>query len=165
MRPCDPWRAPGAPGIAGAPQPPPLPPRCCGGGCPGSHPLVTSHPPTPAHIKLQVCLGAHHFTYDHVFGPGATPASFLYDRCVAPLVDGLFAGYNATVFAYGQTGSGKTYTMGSAFGPGSGGDASRGVIPRCMAAIFERMRAAGSAVDFTVRVGFSEIHKASWVAG
>jgi hypothetical protein len=28
----------------------------------------------------------------------------LYSRCVAPLVDGLFRGYNATVFAYGQTG-------------------------------------------------------------
>ena len=29
------------------------------------------------------------------------------------LVDGFFAGYNATVLAYGQTGAGKTFTMGS----------------------------------------------------
>ena len=29
-------------------------------------------------------------------------------------VDGVFDGFNSTVFAYGQTGSGKTYTM---FGP------------------------------------------------
>lgn len=37
----------------------------------------------------------------------------VYSRCVAPLVDGFFNGYNATVMAYGQTGSGKTFTMGS----------------------------------------------------
>ena len=66
--------------------------------------------------------GAHLFTYDHVFCDRgiAEPPAALYDRCVAPLVDGLFRGYNATVFAYGQTGSGKTYTMGSAFAPGMG---------------------------------------------
>lgn len=67
--------------------------------------------------------GAHLFTYDHVFCEHgiAEPPGTLYDRCVAPLVDGLFRGYNATVFAYGQTGSGKTYTMGSAFTPDMGG--------------------------------------------
>lgn len=26
----------------------------------------------------------------------------MYEECVAPLVDGLFQGYNATVLAYGQ---------------------------------------------------------------
>jgi hypothetical protein len=36
----------------------------------------------------------------------------LYSRDVSPLVDGLFAGINATVFAYGQTGAGKSFTMG-----------------------------------------------------
>ncbi|EFN59675.1 hypothetical protein CHLNCDRAFT_15412, partial [Chlorella variabilis] len=48
------------------------------------------------------------FTFDHVFGEGAEAAHSLYGKCVAPLVEGLFKGYNATVFAYGQTGSGKT---------------------------------------------------------
>lgn len=61
----------------------------------------------------------------------------------------------AQVFAYGQTGSGKTYTMGSAFAPGG---APRGVIPRVMDAIFERV-AASTHTDFTVRVGFVEIHR------
>lgn len=55
-----------------------------------------------------------------------------------------------------QTGSGKTYTMGSAFTPG--GDA-RGVIPSVMETIFDRVGAAQRDVDFTVRVGFVEIHK------
>lgn len=61
---------------------------------------------------MQVAIGAHTFNYDYAFGSaGGEPASGLYQKCVQPLVAGLFKGYNATVFAYGQTGSGKTYTM------------------------------------------------------
>ncbi|KAG6466793.1 hypothetical protein ZIOFF_075397 [Zingiber officinale] len=33
-----------------------------------------------------------------------TPSSPIFEECVAPLVDGLFQGYNAIVLAYGQTG-------------------------------------------------------------
>lgn len=63
-------------------------------------------------VSLQIAIGAHTFNYDYAFGSaGGEPASGLYDKCVQPLVAGLFKGYNATVFAYGQTGSGKTYTM------------------------------------------------------
>jgi hypothetical protein len=58
---------------------------------------------------LQISSGQHTFTYDHVFGDGATAPDQLYPRCISPLVAGLFNGYNATVFAYGQTGSGKTF--------------------------------------------------------
>lgn len=54
----------------------------------------------------QVFAGASSFTYDHVFGSGGRREDVLYESCVQPLVDGLFKGYNATVFAYGQTGSG-----------------------------------------------------------
>jgi hypothetical protein len=50
----------------------------------------------------QVQIGSHSFTFDHVFGSTGIPLSEIYDRCVAPLVDGLFHGYNATVLAYGQ---------------------------------------------------------------
>ena len=106
---------------------------------------------------MQVTCGQS-YTYDHVFGGdhGSDPG-VLYDRCVAPLVQGLFRGYNATVFAYGQTGSGKTYTMGSAFQPNN---PSRGVIPKVMEAIFSRIASTKDTV-FTVRVGFVEIHKVS----
>ncbi|GAB4822357.1 hypothetical protein N2152v2_009403 [Parachlorella kessleri] len=104
----------------------------------------------------RVALSQHSFRYDHVFGgESGQPSAQLYSNCVAPLVDGLFKGYNATVFAYGQTGSGKTYTMGSAFTPGG---STEGVIPRAMEAIFERVSHTKD-VDFTVRVGFVEIHK------
>ena len=59
------------------------------------------------------------------------------------------------VLAYGQTGSGKTYTMGSAFTPGGN---TEGVIPKVMDGIFQRIATSKDA-EYTVRVGFVEIHK------
>lgn len=61
----------------------------------------------------------------------------------------------SAVFAYGQTGSGKTYTMGSAFTPGG---STQGVIPSVMDDIFARISSTKDA-DYTVRVGFVEIHQ------
>lgn len=52
----------------------------------------------------QVQIGSHSFTFDHVYGSTGTPSAAMFDECVAPLVDGLFQGYNATVLAYGQVG-------------------------------------------------------------
>jgi len=51
---------------------------------------------------VQVQIGSHSFTFDHVYGSTGTPSAAMFDECVAPLVDGLFQGYNATVLAYGQ---------------------------------------------------------------
>lgn len=53
-------------------------------------------------LGLQVQIGTHSFTFDHVYGSTASPSASMYEECVAPLVDGLFQGYNATVLAYGQ---------------------------------------------------------------
>ncbi|GFR40655.1 hypothetical protein Agub_g1240 [Astrephomene gubernaculifera] len=103
----------------------------------------------------QVSTGQHNFTYDYVFGEGGTFPDSLYVKCVGPLVDGLFRGYNATVFAYGQTGSGKTYTMGSEYKPGG---KCRGVIPDTINDIFTRVEAIKDRA-VTVRVCFVEIHK------
>lgn len=50
----------------------------------------------------QVQIGSHAFTYDYVYGSTASPSTAIYDDCVAPLVDALVHGYNATVLAYGQ---------------------------------------------------------------
>ncbi len=50
--------------------------------------------------------------------------------------------------------AGKTWTMGSAFTPGGG---SRGVIPKVMDTIFSKIEGT-QGTDFTVRVGFVEIH-------
>lgn len=51
---------------------------------------------------MQVQIGSHSFTFDHVYGSTCSPSSAMSDECVAPLVDGLLEGYNATVLAYGQ---------------------------------------------------------------
>ncbi len=112
----------------------------------------------PSQGCAEVITGPHSFTYDHVFGGSGKASSQLYEQCVAPLVDGLFGGYNATVFAYGQTGSGKTYTMGSAF-PQTCSDQERGVIPKAMEAIFQRIACMKESKEFTIKVGFVEIHK------
>lgn len=73
---------------------------CAAHPVPGCSPLPQQPPICPS-LQRQVGHGAHLFTYDHVFAdaPEADPPSALYDRCVAPLVEGLFRGYNATVFA------------------------------------------------------------------
>ncbi|KAH0940818.1 hypothetical protein HID58_000455, partial [Brassica napus] len=74
----------------------------------------------------------------------------IYHRCVAPLVEDLFKGYNATVLAYGQTASGKTYTMGM----GTNFGTSDGIIPKVMEDVFTRVEAVKS----QIRVSFLEIY-------
>lgn len=105
--------------------------------------------------KPQVQIGTHSFTFDHVYGSSGTPSAAMFDECVAPLVEGLFQGYNATVLAYGQTGSGKTYTMGTACKEGT----HVGIIPRAMAALFDKIDKLKNQVDFQLRVSFIEILK------
>jgi excinuclease UvrABC helicase subunit UvrB len=104
---------------------------------------------------VQVCCGHHTFNFDQVYGGGGVSPSRLYPDCIEPLVQGVFNGYNATVFAYGQTGSGKTYTMGSQFTPH---EAPCGVIPDCLSTMFAKI-AEEQDTSFTLRVGFIEIHK------
>ncbi|XP_042447163.1 kinesin-like protein KIN-4A isoform X1 [Zingiber officinale] len=105
--------------------------------------------------KPQVQIGTHSFTFDHVYGSTGTPSSAIFEECVAPLVDGLFQGYNATVLAYGQTGSGKTYTMGTACKDGS----QTGLIPQVMNSLFSKIEALKNQAEFQLRVSFIEILK------
>ncbi|CAL9161910.1 unnamed protein product [Musa hybrid cultivar] len=105
--------------------------------------------------KPQVQIGTHSFTFDHVYGSTASPSSLMFDECVAPLVDGLFQGYNATVLAYGQTGSGKTYTMGT----GCKDDSQTGLIPQVMNALFSKIETLRNQAEFQLRVSFIEILK------
>ncbi|RHN70194.1 putative plus-end-directed kinesin ATPase [Medicago truncatula] len=104
----------------------------------------------------QVQIGSHSFTYDYVYGSTGQPSSTIYDDCVAPLVDALFNGYNATVLAYGQTGSGKTYTMGTDY---NGAGSSGGIIPKVMETIFKRVKSMENSTEFLIRVSFIEIFK------
>ncbi|KAH9621896.1 hypothetical protein KSS87_019085 [Heliosperma pusillum] len=117
----------------------------------GSTHCITLLPGEP-----QVQIGSHAFTFDYVFGNGAFPSGRIFDECVAPLIDGLFKGYNGTVLAYGQTGSGKTYTMGTNY---SGDGNSSGIIPQVMHTIFSRVESMKASSEFLIRVSFIEIFK------
>ncbi|CAN1323914.1 Kinesin-like protein KIN-4A [Linum perenne] len=116
----------------------------------GCKDCVTLLPPKP-----QVQIGTHSFTFDHVYGSTGSPSSAMFDECVAPLVDGLFQGYNATVLAYGQTGSGKTYTMGTGFKDGC----QTGIVPQVMSALFDKINAFNHQAEFQLHVSFIEILK------
>ncbi|CAE6075701.1 unnamed protein product [Arabidopsis arenosa] len=116
----------------------------------GCRECVSVSPVTP-----QVQMGTHSFTFDHVYGSNGSPSSLMFEECVAPLVDGLFHGYNATVLAYGQTGSGKTYTMGTAFKDGT----KNGLIPQVMSALFNKIDSVKHQMGFQLHVSFIEILK------
>ncbi|KAK0579814.1 hypothetical protein LWI29_031843 [Acer saccharum] len=100
----------------------------------------------------QVRIGSHAFTFDYVYGNMGSPSTTIYDDCVAPLVEALFHGFNATVLAYGQTGSGKTYMMGT-----SGEGSNSGVIPKVMESIFKKIDSMEEREEFFTRVSFIEI--------
>ncbi|KAF5746767.1 kinesin-like protein BC2 [Tripterygium wilfordii] len=104
----------------------------------------------------QVQIGSHAFTYDFVYGSKGSSSSTIYDECVAPLVDAIFHGYNATVLAYGQTGSGKTYTMGTNY---TGEGSNEGIIPKVMENIFKRVDKMKDSTEFLIRISFIEIFK------
>ncbi|XP_076114005.1 kinesin-like protein KIF27 isoform X2 [Mytilus galloprovincialis] len=104
----------------------------------------------------QLVLGKDRaFTFDHVLSSKTTQDE-VYKSCIEPLVNGIFEGYNATVFAYGQTGSGKTYTVGD--GISSFTDEEYGIIPRALKAIFDNMQ-TNTATEFSVKVSYIEIYK------
>ncbi|KAK8916140.1 Kinesin-like protein FLA10 [Platanthera zijinensis] len=103
----------------------------------------------------QVQIGTHSFTFDHVYGSTGSPSSSMFDELVAPLVDGLFQGYNGTVLAYGQTGSGKTYTMGTGGRDGS----QNSIIPQVMNALFHKVKKLKHQAELQLRVSFIEILK------
>ncbi|CEL95636.1 unnamed protein product [Vitrella brassicaformis CCMP3155] len=66
---------------------------------------------------------------------------------------GVLDGFNGTCMAYGQTGAGKTFTM--VGGPAN--FAYRGIIPRCITALFTAI-AARPECAITVRLGALEIY-------
>ncbi|XP_054851233.1 chromosome-associated kinesin KIF4A [Eublepharis macularius] len=105
----------------------------------------------------QVILGNDKpFTYDYVFDPFAEQEE-VFSTCVAPLVKGIFKGYNTTVLAYGQTGSGKTYSMGGAYTSDQGNDPTVGVIPRVIKLLFEQMEER-TEWQFSPKVSYLEIY-------
>lgn len=94
------------------------------------------------------------FTYDAVFPPSASQAT-VYEESARPIVESVLEGFNGTVFAYGQTGSGKTFTM---TGPNVDHQELKGIIPRMINTVFEKISTATEDLEFSVKVGYSEIY-------
>jgi len=102
-------------------------------------------------IQSEEGEGSHGFTFDRVFSTDSTQLE-VFEYAALPILEDVFQGYYATIFAYGQTGSGKTHTM-----EGGGGEL-RGIIPRCVETIFDRVASGDEEVEFTVAVSFVEIY-------
>ena len=73
------------------------------------------------------------YNFDSVYETFATQHE-VFDE-VRPLIGEVMRGYEATVFAYGQTGTGKTHTMEGDITS----DEMKGIIPRAVEAIFQRL--------------------------
>ncbi|XP_006991859.1 chromosome-associated kinesin KIF4A-like [Peromyscus maniculatus bairdii] len=127
----------------------PLVPKEIGEGCQMCLSFVPGKP--------QVVIGTDKsFTYDFVFDP-FTEQEEVFNTAVAPLIKGIFKGYNATVLAYGQTGSGKTYSMGGAYNADQDNEPTIGVIPRVIQLLFKEMDGEKDS-EFTLRVSYLEIY-------
>ena len=63
--------------------------------------------------------------------------------------------FNSTLFCYGQTGSGKTFTM---MGSDISDDINKGMTPRLVERIFQKIIDSPPTLEFTVKVSFLEIY-------
>jgi kinesin family protein 5 len=75
------------------------------------------------------------FAFNRVFDMNTTQEE-VFQISALPLINNLFAGYNATIMCYGQTGSGKTWSM---IGDSSTSETS-GIIPRTALELFEKAK-------------------------
>ncbi|NXH20549.1 KIF4 protein, partial [Bucco capensis] len=127
----------------------PLVPKEISEGCQACLSFVPGEP--------QVVVGNDKsFTYDYVFDPSVEQEE-VFNTAVAPLIRGIFRGYNATVLAYGQTGSGKTYSMGGAYTASQEHEPSVGVIPRVIKLLFEEKERRQD-WEFLLKVSYLEIY-------
>ena len=55
---------------------------------------------------------------------------------MAPLLDNILTGYNATLFAYGMTGAGKTHTLFGELNPALLNESNMGMTLRTLNEIF-----------------------------
>lgn len=87
------------------------------------------------------------FAFDRVFAEQAEQES-VYCTVAEDIVKASFEGINGTIFCYGQTASGKTYTC---VGPELSGG-RRGLLPRIIEAVMERVRIRPSNIDLRAKV-------------
>ena len=92
------------------------------------------------------------FEFERVFLPSSTQEEVFDD--VSGLIQSCMDGFNVCMFAYGQTGSGKTFTM-------EGTPEFRGVNPRSMQMLFERIAQSQREFTYTVSMSMLEIYNES----
>ncbi|CEM28354.1 unnamed protein product [Vitrella brassicaformis CCMP3155] len=92
------------------------------------------------------------YTFNKVFLPQANQHEVFVD-VAKPLVDHMLSGFNSCCFAYGQTGGGKTYSI---FGEGNG--ERRGILPRAIEYLFERLEKKARQQELGMVVSFLEIY-------
>ncbi|XP_078521107.1 kinesin-like protein KIF19 isoform X2 [Lissotriton helveticus] len=90
------------------------------------------------------------FVFDMVFDEKATQEE-VYVSTTKTLIDGVIAGYNATVFAYGPTGTGKTYTM-------LGMDSEPGIYIQTLNNLFKSIEATSDNIIYAVSMSYLEIY-------
>ncbi|OWZ21997.1 Kinesin [Phytophthora megakarya] len=95
---------------------------------------------------------SYKFRFDSVIGMDARQEE-VFDRVGRPCVESALHGFNSTVFAYGQTGSGKTFTITG----GAERYEDRGLIPRALSLIFDRMR-SNSQEQIIAQISYLEIY-------
>ncbi|KAF4689431.1 hypothetical protein FOZ60_001681 [Perkinsus olseni] len=94
----------------------------------------------------------YQFKCDKVFGMAARQDD-IFEVVARPTIEECLKGINGTIFAYGQTGSGKTFTI-------TGGTeryVDRGIIPRSVSYIFERIGSLSDA-QYRVYISYLEIY-------
>lgn len=94
----------------------------------------------------------HGYFFNRIFTPESNQQQ-VYEFVAQPLVDRLLAGYNSCCFAYGQTGSGKTYCV---FGEGN--NEVRGMLPRSIEYLFEKIEQRAEFKEVGMVVSFVEIY-------
>lgn len=77
----------------------------------------------------------------------------VFNTVAKEVIDEAFEGFNGTIFAYGQTGSGKTFTMTG----GSERYVDRGIIPRTISYIFERVAERTDEI-YKINISYIEIY-------
>ena len=91
------------------------------------------------------------FEFERIFLPSSTQEVF---DDVSGLIQSCMDGFSVCMFAYGQTGSGKTFTM-------EGTAECRGVNPRSMQLLFERITQSQKEFSYTVSMSMLEIYNES----
>lgn len=90
------------------------------------------------------------YMFDVAFDYTATQED-VYVATTKNLIDGVIAGYNATVFAYGPTGAGKTYTM-------LGLDSEPGIYIRTLNDLFMAIEDSTEDLNCSVYMSYIEIY-------